>query len=1118
MLLCRRSVRVFHSGRRWWYPTKALVSERSGLIDSSGMHFIRRFLRVHGYDHKSLVPLASIEFDPESLQSGDLVVARQGSEDAEDKDPTPCFGRIMEDGSRKQQTSDDISVQVVGSSSFSESLGLEPTGSGDGPSGLCKRTVPSSKVVFAPPDGVNCSFATDVNEKIDVDRVRSPLEDQKSSISERLQAEIDGLSRLERPAIDNLVKECQKNSDTLSSLFANGLPEALLSAVDVIERQVNSIEPREDLSERITAVGGLATTIADLLFSDSHLPPKSDSMEDTTSSPGSPSPPRRPPPGGDNDHSPSSLVASLQQRRSVLLSLMSRGRRSNASYIQGMIDRESAGLARDLGIGHVPPTFGTSQPFVFGASSDNGDDSQWEDEGGYGEQAGSDVFENSNIDGGGDKADASEENAESKKGFLDSILRCQVKRRPLSTHQKYGASQSLFVRQLAAYGMVENNLEWTRAAIDTYVKQAPMTVQSSATALRHLVDEQGLSIMRIAVMFGCSPKVLNCLVACGAQVDIDDIRLAAATGQHQSLSLLLLYKPLRDGDLDASSFSSKVVRVITDAKKRQEELDIKMKADGGSFVCRLLRRMIAVCLVARRLQSSRLDVCSRSISDILVGNTLLMALQDAQKLQGGQSEARGDRIQRNDSADQTGRYSVEETLFEANSGPRGLIGSLPFEVLEQCFLSDNGSFSEFLQLAEDFLCSKDQADIASGLSLMIRFLVRFPTLRSSSELTRYGLSSLISFHDETASAKLAELQASRRRRHLGHECSSPSDTEDNEPVDRDGEIVVRCPNSHVAVLHITRHSSFRCDLCGSGVERGRPMHGCRECDWDACENCMDQAESGLVKCETIRALVTECRGHLVQPEEADEMDTEDQDVLQGLCLRLLRQETEAAVELASMLNEPGKITFHQFLGTILPAMYSACVFVPCKTASHRSKKARMLGASAEQDITVDDHDRRQIFCDAVVRNLIGVVKDSKPASIAKSGDSSEIDASGEVSEEYEFKGTSELVRRLHQIVSLYEEVPVFRASFEKSNGSSGSNELQSLKRSVALTLSPSLFEEHAGSSCSDIRLSAEPLLEMKDLERQVLRGATLSSPAYHSYCTRYVLFLFGFELLCSHFP
>ena len=58
---------------------------------------------------------------------------------------------------------------------------------------------------------------------------------------------------------------------------------------------------------------------------------------------------------------------------------------------------------------------------------------------------------------------------------------------------------------------------------------------------------------------------------------------------------------------------------------------------------------------------------------------------------------------------------------------------------------------------------------------------------------------------------------------------------------------LRCPKNHPAEFHFTSHSSFRCDTCGSKVEEGQPMYGCRRCDWDECEECTNKGLGGKVK-------------------------------------------------------------------------------------------------------------------------------------------------------------------------------------------------------------------------------------------------------------------------------
>ena len=45
------------------------------------------------------------------------------------------------------------------------------------------------------------------------------------------------------------------------------------------------------------------------------------------------------------------------------------------------------------------------------------------------------------------------------------------------------------------------------------------------------------------------------------------------------------------------------------------------------------------------------------------------------------------------------------------------------------------------------------------------------------------------------------------------------------------------------------------------------MHGCRECDWDACETCTDKLEGGTVKWGHILELAVACRKVLDDTEE-----------------------------------------------------------------------------------------------------------------------------------------------------------------------------------------------------------------------------------------------------------
>lgn len=50
--LHRRSVRVFHNGRRWYYQLQAILSERSGIIDSPAVRFLKKAVRYYGFNDK----------------------------------------------------------------------------------------------------------------------------------------------------------------------------------------------------------------------------------------------------------------------------------------------------------------------------------------------------------------------------------------------------------------------------------------------------------------------------------------------------------------------------------------------------------------------------------------------------------------------------------------------------------------------------------------------------------------------------------------------------------------------------------------------------------------------------------------------------------------------------------------------------------------------------------------------------------------------------------------------------------------------------------------------------------------------------------------------------------
>jgi hypothetical protein len=102
--------------------------------------------------------------------------------------------------------------------------------------------------------------------------------------------------------------------------------------------------------------------------------------------------------------------------------------------------------------------------------------------------------------------------------------------------------------------------------------------------------------------------------------------------------------------------------------------------------------------------------------------------------------------------------------------------------------------------------------------------------------------------------------------------------------------------------------------------------------------------------------------------------------------------------------------------------------------------------------------------------------------------------------------SSEILRRLHQVLSLYENVQIL-SSAEKifgSNGSGKGDDLQPLNKPVEIQFSPSTFNESKGVEPKTRSIvHAEPLIQFPDLNLHVLGTYRPNDPFYSSYCNRY---------------
>lgn len=1199
----RRSVRVLHSGRRWWYQPQAILSERSGLIASPAVWFLSGLLRSHGYNHTALEAMVGKVVTPSSWRIGDIVTPKNasvietttklvtfstdslmiGRVVAENPGPSPLVPHSRPSGT--------VAVEFV-CQAFADAVGIKSTGLSPGSAPILEtRRVRTTKLVHSTElhgsllnAKARLSACVNDGEKdsVEMEDSVSAADSSKSHelhaalVSEKVVSDIEGVSRLERSAIDSLVKECRKSSDALASLFSAGLPDAIMSAICVAERQMNSLEPREDLSEKLAAVGDLANAITEQLFGESIRTQEPDEMETEIIGRQRPASlqnlPRnyrnRTAQGGhglgardsaaalreaereeERGGESQGLESSLQQRRNMILSLMSRAsRRSNAGAF--LNDMAEAGIES---LGQLPPPLGPMRgvpPFVFGSPNDMLD---------YDPQAmafGDGPPSNQEPPGMDDdqdsmpSLDAGDASLERKTTVLDSILRCHgdVSTAQLAGSLKQGgAAYAVFVRHLVSRGILVDSVDWAKALVDGHSKKVQLSsLQRSSSMLRCAVDDEGTPLLLLAISLGCSADMIGHLLGWGAPVIAEAVQKAAMTNQPRTLSLLLQHTSYEEGVIDLEHCSPSVRRVLVHTKSRQNELDKRMRDAAGDFMVQVLGKLFEVGLSSRRTHTARIDMCSKAICEMLLGNVLLRALQRGQKP--GPDTLQAEHESDRDASDRSGKFSAHDAEFDKAVLSHGLLGSLPLSVLGDFLFAEEGRVTTFLLLCEDYLCSKEMADVAAGLTFLSILLTKFPQLRYCAEIERFGMAEFVSNHNVLASNRIADILSKQLT--IGLDVSPIAGGTRGDslsgPAHNLSTWVVLCPKNHAAVLHITRHSSFRCDICGCAVPKGESIFGCRQCDYDECLQCTlrdEKRTTGLYM--MIRELASEC-GRMLSVSE-DVVESEDgtncdgvveesakSDELNALTIRLLQRDVLAAKDLGVLLNESGRITIHEFLSVVLPAFHASLVghskgsdgALVHGGAVHKSKRAR-----ASRSSTIDSPDSRLEYCREALQYMITdrvvapvtisdvAVEASTQASEMRIDPSisddvddanedtleNEEDEGGKVDISYS-AGASEILRRLHQILSFYESVQVFSTSTEKASGQNlptNAGDLQALTKPIELHLSPSGFSR-AGSvtPISPSVVYAEPLIPFADLQLHVLRTYRVIDPLYTSFCER----------------
>jgi hypothetical protein len=1087
--------------------------------------------------------------------------------------PSAMIGRVVSEAANLSPSVSSsirhatVVVEFVGRE-FAEAVGIKTSGFSPGKTHETRRIRTNKLVHTSELHGSQLSI-NPWNQDEGTDNVELELSSSNDAssleaelvptvVNEKVLSDIEGMRCLDRSAIDSLTKECRKSSDALANMFSAGLPDAILSAISVVERQMNSLEPKDDLPDNLAAIGNLVNAIAEQLYGKTGHAQEPEELEAELTVSQRVTPWQNMPRnvqnreqiqpvrtntttflrGDDRRGEAQGLTSSLQQRRNVLLSFMSRASRGSNGGIF-LSDMAEGGIDS---FGPLPPTlahFRGAPPFVYGAPSDFFD------------------FEEQLLAHGaspqhpaGASGIEDEQNAISAQtvasptqsrdfSLLDSILRCHsfVTSVALSgTIKQGGAAFAVFIRHFVRFGVLFDSAEWADALINNHSKNIQIGSHAKgSTILRGVLDEEGTPILMLAIRLGCSADLIARLIKNGASVGNESIVKAALTNQTKTLSVLLQNGSYEDGTIDLELCSPAVRRILSLTKSRQDELSKKMSDVAGNFMVRLLVKLLEVGLSFRHTHTSRIDMCSKVISEMLLGNVLLRALQASQKIPLDTSSSQMDLEPNHDNAKLPEKSMSNEQCFRSARLPQGLLSLLPQLVLHEFLFTENDHLTKFLLLCEDYLCSKEMADVASGLSFLSVILTTFPQLRSSSEFKRFGIAEFVANHNVLASNSIADILSKQLNIGLDVSSSSSGTADDTRAVATiNTRCVVLCPKKHTAVLHITRHSSFRCDICGSAVPKGEYIFGCRQCDYDECLECTLRDEKRTLGVQMmIRELASDCSRILSDENVERTLDINDDavaetfgsDEMKSLTIRLLQRDFLAIKELGDLLTIPGRITIHEFLTGILPSLHASLLgqlssgdtLVNNGVATHRSKKARASRNSPE-----DSPDSRLEYCRQALRYLIADCSKTTKCTVARASRSNKLleyspiqEEIGEDEEDDGAKvnisyspGASELLRRLHQILSFYECVQVFSTSapVKKVAGqpyTSNSDDLHSLTKPYELLLLPSVFDASDKiSSTSRSVVYVEPLISLADVQLHILRLHRMKDANYLSFCQR----------------
>lgn len=1129
-----RQIRVLCRGQRWWYQAHALLTERSGLIDSAGVWFLRRGLRSHGYDATALSPIGGCPVSPTNWEIGDIVVpkSRRGSSKSQEDSSislasNSCFGRLVPNarnlvgqGERRGRESGMVLVQFM-DPSFGVTVGTFSSSRDEASTSICERQVRANKLVYA-----SCRFddASKVGtECTDADNASIDI----PTLSDSIKKDLAAVQNLDQAAIDSITKECKKSIASLASLFEAGISDSILSAIDEAERKL--LHSGTDITGPLVSLNLLVKTIIASVFpGDSSNVCEDPNVRNIS---GQPSPPAGISPFGSEPNA--TELAALRQRRTMLLRLMGRNLSGNTdSRSSETLDHRGSGVgARSNSVDRrLRPSVAELNEFEDvllrprrTRQAQNRTRAQESGAGGRAETAA---------------------NAEATVSWnhLETFIRGR-RYEASAGSSEVDITTSPTLGAAISTSLLDNNFEWLEK---TLLLLEPVT-RDKGIDLCNSFDEAGMSLLLLAIHLGCSSKIVRHLVRGGALIGRQEIEAAAKTSQSVTLSILLQHFSY-SVDIETSHWPLPSVSVFEKASLRRKLQQGLVAQKGSVLASSLIQKLCQLGVLCHRHQSPEAEQCLKVVSDTLVGNLLLTQMSKVQQSAMESNTQRNTTTSRSQSNSEMERVSLSQ--YESSVGglaanslnilSAGLLSVIPVKTLEESLFgegAENKIVTTVLSFVEASLWSKESYDSSVGISCLASLLKGGSKIGWRSAMKRFGFRRLVASHETLAKRSLSELQSRlpTKTRSSASAASANSAASNDGPTDHCG--VVLCRENHVAELHLTRHSSFRCDLCGRGIDRGQPMYGCRTCDWDACEVCTDRGEGGIAKWRYILDLASECVVQLSSIEEEgsvamqiegafDVAPMQDRESdLKRLASRLREYDTSALIELKTLLLSPSLLTVNEFAMLILPALYAAIVVDDSSLSGRATRESQPMRRNKKQRLRGSFHDtqrssesrsenkfsNRDAFCRRLFVDLLdssGRGEEVRPIHASLPAHASDDDiprllrrGSRSVENEEQRK-VPELLFKLRQILSFSEGVSLF----ETMGGSSRvegrapvQSSLQSLTDPFEVELIPFSNKQGSRPGCATSVL-AEPLMPLSELQRHILRACRCNDRAYLDYC------------------